>query len=129
MSGNMQSYDDDIDAWRRSMIEFVRTQDPDGAEKLERLLKKQGTLMSGNVYRERFTARQFSLVFDPLLQRAVERARILENLGGGPASVPQLARALGLKPGIVFDHIKELARRDSVDIAGYNDRDALYRRK
>ena len=111
------------------MIEFVRTQDPDGADKLERLLKKQEVLMTGNVYGERFTPRQFSLVFDPLLKRAVERAHILENLGRGPASVPQLARDLGLKSNSVFDHIKELTRRDSVDIAGYNDRDALYRRK
>lgn len=85
--------------------------------------------MTGNVYGERFTARQFSLVFDPLLKRAVERAHILENLRRAPASVPQLAEALSLKPNIVFDHIKELSRRDSVEIAGYDDRDALYRRK
>lgn len=125
----MQSRDNDTDARRRSMIEFVRTQDPDGAEKLERLLKKQEVLMTGNVYGERFTGRQFSLVFDPLLERAVERARILENLGRTPASVPHLAEVLSLKADIVFDHIKELARRDSVEIAGYNERDALYRRK
>ena len=111
------------------MIEFVRTQDPDGAEKLENLLKKKEVLMAGNVYGERFTARQFSLVFDPLLKRAVERAHILENLGRSAASVPELARDLDLTPNIVFDHIKELTRRDIVDIAGYNDRDALYRRK
>ena len=111
------------------MIEFVRTQDPDGADKLENLLKKKDALMAGNVYGERFTARQFSLVFDPLLKRAVERCRILENLGRSPASVPQLARGLDLAPNIVFDHIKELARRDRVEIAGYDDRDALYRRK
>ena len=55
--------------------------------------------------------------------------RILENLGRSPASVPELARGLDLAPNIVFDHIKELARRDRVEIAGYDDRDALYRRK
>ncbi len=111
------------------MIEFVRTEDPDGADKLEMLLKKQDALKAGNVYGERFTARQFSLVFDPLLKRAFERSRILENLGRNPSSVPQLARDLDLAPNIVFDHIKELARRDRVEIAGYDDRDALYRRK
>ncbi len=118
----------DIDA-RRDMIEFVRSQDPEGAEKLERLFAKRETLMTGNVYSERFTARQFSLVFDPLLKRAVERSHILENLSSGPASVPRLALTLGLEQNTVFDHMKELARRDCVEIAGYDDRDALYRRK
>ncbi len=125
----MQTHDDNGTDTRLSMIEFVRTFDPEGAEKLERLLKKQDILMKGNVYGERFTALQFSLVFDPLLRRAVERSHILENLGRGPATVPELARALDLKPNTVFDHIKELVRRDRVEIAGYDDRDARYRRK
>jgi hypothetical protein len=111
------------------MIDYVRTQDPDGAERIERLLKRKEALMAGNVYGERFTARQFSLVFDPLLKRAVDRARILEMVGRGQASVQELARDLGLGPNVVFEHIKELMRRDTIEIAGYSDRDALYRRK
>lgn len=125
----MQPNDKDDDARRRSMIDYVRTQDPDGAERIERLLKRKEALMAGNVYGESFTARQFSLVFDPLLQRAVERARILEGLDRGEASIQELARDLGLVPGTVFEHIKELMRRDNIEIAGYRDRDALYRRK
>lgn len=125
----MRSQDNDLDARRRSMLDYVRGQDPDGALKLERLLQKQEVLMTGNVYGERFTPRQFSLVFDPLLERAVERARILERLGQGPAAVPELARDLSLETNIVFGHMKELARRNSVEIAGYSGRDALYRRK
>jgi heterodisulfide reductase subunit B len=127
--GNGESYGDEIHARRLSMIECVRKEDPDGADRLERLLKKQEVLATGNVYGERFTARQFSLVFGPLLQRAVERARILEELLLGPASVPDLARDVGLKANTAFEHIKELARRDRVEIAGYAGRDALYRRK
>jgi hypothetical protein len=111
------------------MIDYVRTQDPDGAERIERLLKRKEALMAGNVYGESFTARQFSLVFDPLLQRAVDRARIVEMLGRGQASVQELARDLGLGPNVVFEHIKELMRRDTIEIAGYSNRDALYRRK
>jgi len=125
----MQPCDKDKDARRRSMIDYVRTQDPDGAERIVRLLKRKEALMAGNVYGESFTARQFSLVFDPLLKRAVDRARILEMLGRGQASVQELARDLGLGPNIVFEHIKELMRRDIIEIAGYSNRDALYRRK
>lgn len=125
----MQPCDEDKDARRRSMIDYVRTQDPDGAERIERLLKRKEALMAGNVYGESFTARQFSLVFDPLLKRAVDRARILEMLGRGQASVQEIARHLGLGPNIVFEHIKELMRRDTIEIAGYSNRDALYRRK
>jgi DNA-binding transcriptional ArsR family regulator len=110
-------------------LEYVRRHDPDGAERLERLLKRKDVLMTGNSYGERMTERQFSLVFEPLLARAVERSRILENLGAEAASVPQLARRLGMTPGAVFNHLKELYRRDVVEISGYEDRDALYRRK
>ena len=114
---------------RDEMLAYVRTQDPQGAEKLEKLLKRKETLMSGNVYGERLTGRQFSLVFDPLLARAVDRSRILENLVPGERTVPALASELGISADVVFDHVKELLRRDLVEIAGYEDRDALYRRK
>ena len=117
------------DVARPGALEYVRRHDPDGAEKLERLLKRKDVLMAGNSYGERMTERQFSLVFEPLLARAVERSRILENLGTETASVPELARRLGIAPGAVFDHLKELSRRDVVEISGYEDRDALYRRK
>ena len=49
-------------------IDFIKTFDPDGAARLERLLGKEETLKTtGNVYKEQFTGRQFSLVFDPLI--------------------------------------------------------------
>lgn len=111
------------------MITYVRSMDPEGAQKLEKLLEKKESLMKENVYKERFTQRQFSLVFDPLLKRAVERVRILESIGHGEMSVPALALELGLAANIVFDHMKELLRRDLVAIAGYEERNALYRRK
>ena len=111
------------------MITYVRSMDPEGAQKLEKLLEKKESLMKENVYKERFTQRQFSLVFDPLLKRAVERVRILESIGNSEMSVPALALELGLAANIVFDHMKELLRRDLVTIAGYEERNALYRRK
>ncbi len=117
------------DAKRIGTLEYVRRHDPDGAEKLERLLKRKDVLTTGNSYGERMTERQFSLVFDPLLTRAVERSQILESLGTETASIAELARRLGMTARIVFDHLKELSRRDLVEISGYDDRNALYRRK
>ncbi|OPY02003.1 MAG: hypothetical protein A4E60_01319 [Syntrophorhabdus sp. PtaB.Bin047] len=117
------------DAAPAGVLEYVRLHDPDGAERLERLLKRKDVLLTGNSYGERMTERQFSLVFEPLLTRAVERSRILENLAVEAASVPELARKLGITPGVVFSHIKELSRRDLVEISRYEDRNALYRRK
>ena len=114
---------------RDEMLAYVRTQDPQGAERLEKLLKRKEALMTGNAYGERLTGRQFSLVFDPLLARAVDRSRILENLAPGARTVPALARELGIAEDAVFNHVKELLRRDLVEIAGYENRDALYRRK
>ena len=110
-------------------IAYVKSLDPEGAQKLERLLEKKGSLMEGNVYQEKFTQRQFSLVFDPLLKKALERARMLESIGRGKMSVPALSRELGIPADIVFDHMKELLRRDLVEITGYEERHALYRRK
>jgi len=119
----------DLNSGRDEMLAYVRTQDPQAAERLEKLLKKKDALMSGNAYGERLTERQFSLVFDPLLTGAVDRSRILENLVPGGRTVPALASGLGIAADAVFDHVKELLRRDLVEIAGYEDRDALYRRK
>ena len=126
---NNPADDNDLNGRRRRMLALVKAEDPDGAEKLEKLLARKGELMTGNAYGECFTGRQFSLVFDPLLERAVERSRILENLRRRTASVPVLAADLGIEAQVVFEHMKELARRDLVEIAGYEDRDALYRRK
>lgn len=125
---NNPADDNDLNGRRRRMLALVKAEDPDGAEKLEKLLARKGELMTGNAYGECFTERQFSLVFDPLLERTVERSRILENLRQRTASVPVLAADLGIEAQVVFEHMKELARRDLVEIAGYEGRDALYRR-
>ncbi len=91
--------------------------------------RRNGSLLEGNAYQERFTERQFSLVFDPLLKRAHERARMLESMQRAARSVPALAKETGLATNVVFDHMKELLRRDLVEIAGYEDRYALYRKR
>lgn len=114
---------------RDEMLAFIRVYDPEGAETLSKLKQKERALAEGNVYGERFTSRQFALVFDPLLTQAFERSQILEHLAKKNASVPCLAKALKMLSNIVFDHVKELLRRDLVEIAGYDDRDAIYRRK
>ena len=114
---------------REEMLAYVRSQDSEGAEKLAKLLERKERLLKGNIYGERFTERQFSLIFDPLLTKAVERSRMLELLRHESGSVPAIAKKLGLETETVFDHIRELLRRDLVEIDGYENRYALYRKK
>ena len=111
-------------------IEFIKTFDPDGAARLERLIGKEETLKTtGNIYKERFTARQFSLVFDPLIDAVFERARVLEVLSKGNNTIPGIAAKLGLEKDRVFTQIKDLMRKNLIEIAHHEGRDALFRKK
>jgi DNA-binding MarR family transcriptional regulator len=108
---------------------FIRIYDPEGADKLKRLLDRKDALKAGNVYGERFTDRQFSLVFDPILALTFDKARVLEAVGGGEGTVKGLAAKLGLKEDMVFRHIKELMKRNFIEIAGHEGRYAVFGRK
>ena len=111
-------------------INFIKTFDPDGAARLERLLGKEETLTTtGNIYRERFTGRQFSLVFNPLIDSVFERARVLEVLSKGNDTIPGIAARLGVEKDKVFTQIKDLMRKNLVEIASHEGRDALFRKK
>ena len=110
-------------------LDFIRIYDPEGADKLKRLLDRKPALKEGNVYGEKFTDRQFSLVFDPVLRVSVEKARILEVLSGGENTIMGLSSKLGLKENTVFGHIKDLMRRNFVEIAGHEGRNAIFRKK
>ena len=110
-------------------LDFIRTHDPEGAERLKRLLDRKDVLGAGNVYGERFTDRQFTLVFEPLLAAAFERARILEALPEQGEIMPALSARLGMGQKRIFDHLKELVRKNIVEMAGHRDRDAIFRRK
>jgi hypothetical protein len=111
-------------------ISFIRTFDPDGAARLERLLGKEETLKTtGNVYKEQFTGRQFSLVFDPLLDAVFERARVLEVLSKGNDTIPGIATKLGIEKDKVFTHIKDVMRKNLIEIASHESGDALFKKK
>jgi hypothetical protein len=111
-------------------INFIRTFDPDGAARLERLLGKEETLKTtGNVYKEQFTGRQFSLVFNPLIDTVFERAQVLETLSKGTDTIPGIATKLGLGKERVFTHIKDLMRKNLIEIASHESGDALFRKK
>ena len=111
-------------------INFIRTFDPDGAARLERLLGKEETLKTtGNIYKERFTGRQFSLVFDPLIDTVFERALVLEVLSKGNDTIPGIAVKLSLEKNRVFTHAKDLMRKNLIEIASHEGRDALFRKK
>ena len=110
-------------------LDYIRKYDPEGADKLKRLLDRKQALKEGNVYGEKFTDRQFSLVFDPVLVKSMEKAKIMEALGSGEGTITGLASKVGLKENTVFDHIKDLMRRNFVEITGHEGRNAIFRKK
>jgi hypothetical protein len=111
-------------------LDFIRRYDPESAEKLKRLLDRKAALREGNVYGEKFTDRQFSLVFDPLLDTSFHKARIMESLAGGEEdTIKGLSQKLGQREDITFGHIKDLMKRNQVEISGHEGRNALFRKK
>ena len=110
-------------------IEFIRRCDPEGAARLDRLFAKKDSLKEGNVYRERFTDRQFSLVFMPLVDAAFERAVILDILSNGDDTIPGISEKTNIGKDRVFEDIKELIKRNLVEMAGHKGRDAIFRKK
>jgi DNA-binding transcriptional ArsR family regulator len=109
-------------------LDYIKTHYPEGAEKLSRLLGKKDALKAGNVYGEKLTDRQFSLVFFPLIEAAFERARILEALAGDNSTIGNLSAATGMKPQQIFNHMKDLLKRNMVEISEHEGRDAVFRK-
>jgi DNA-binding transcriptional ArsR family regulator len=112
--------------WNKEM-EAIRSQDPELAAKLTRLWEKEEVLQGeGNVYHERYSARQIELSFGRIVQTEALRARILKALRKGPRSVKKLAQALKLAPPEVLSHIVELRRRNRVALHHIEGRTPLY---
>jgi hypothetical protein len=109
-------------------LDYIKTHYPEGAEKLIRLLGKKDALKTGNVYGEKLTDRQFALVFSPLLEAAFERARILEELACDDSTIGNLSAATGMKPQQVFNHMKDLLKRNMIEIGAHDGRDAVFRK-
>ena len=110
-------------------LEFIKRYDPDSAARLERFLGKKDALKESNVYGEKFTDRQFFLVFEPLLNASLERTRILEVLSEKEDTISGLSEKLKIGQDITFKHIKELLKKNQIEIAGHEERDAVFRRK
>ena len=110
-------------------LDFIKSYDPEGMEKLKRLLDKKAYLMDKNVYGETFTERQFNLIFDPLLNSGFDRARILKALSEKDATVPAIAQALSLDQSKTFDYMKDLLKRNLVEIVGFEERHPVYRKR
>ena len=98
-------------------------------EKLKRLLDRKSFLTDKNVYGERFTERQFSLVFDPLVRSGYDRARILKALSEKEDTVPGLAERLALEESRTFNYMKDLLKRNLVEIKGFQERHPVYRKR
>jgi DNA-binding MarR family transcriptional regulator len=114
---------------REEKLQFVKSIDPEGGDRLLRLLERKSFLLDRNVYGERFTERQFDLVFDPLLTSAYEKAQILELLAEKEGTVERLAGSLSMDKARVFGHLKDLVKKNLVEIAGFEERHPVFRKK
>jgi len=110
-------------------LQYIKSVDPEGGDRLFRLLERKSLLLDRNVYGERFTERQFNLVFDPLLTSAYEKAQILEVLGEKEGTVEGLAGRLGMDKARIFGHLKDLLKKNMVEIAGFEERHPVFRKK
>jgi hypothetical protein len=110
-------------------LNYIAAQDPASMERLKRLLDRKSFLLDRNIYGERFTERQFSLVFDPLIQAAYDRARLLEALSEGDSTVPALSERLTMEAFQVFDYMKELLKSNQVEVAGFEERNPIFKKK
>jgi DNA-binding transcriptional ArsR family regulator len=114
---------------RDEKLEFIKTRDPEGMERLKRLLDRKAFLLDRNVYGERFTERQFDLIFEPLLSAAYERARILDLLAEKEMTVRDLNERMLLDDYIVFNFVKDLLKKNQVEIVRFDERHPVFRRK
>jgi hypothetical protein len=110
-------------------LQYIKSVDPEGSERLRRLLDRKSFLMDRNTYGERFTERQFNLVFDPLLTSACEKAQILELLDEKNSTVGGLAGRLSMDKSKVFDHLKDLLKKNVVEVTGYEERHPVFKKK
>jgi hypothetical protein len=110
-------------------LQFIGTVDPEGSDRLKRLLDRKSLLVDRNIYGEKFTNRQFSLVFDPLLKSAYEKSQILEILVNGNSPIAPIAAALSMDKADVFDHLKDLMKKNLVEIATFEDRNPVFRKR
>jgi hypothetical protein len=110
-------------------LDYIGKHDPAGLERLKRLLERKSYLLDSNVYGERFTERQFDLVFNPLMRAAYDRARILEALSEKDNTVPVLSERLELEAFQAFDYMKDLLKNNQVEVAGFDERNPIFRRK
>ena len=110
-------------------LDYIKAQDPEGSERLKRLLERKPFLLDRNVYGERFTERQFGLVFEPLLTSAYEKAQILELLSQKEDTVASLAGRLSMDKARVFGHLKDLLKKNMVEITGFTERYPLFKKR
>ena len=111
------------------MLDYIKAQDPEGSERLKRLIDKKSFLLDRNVYGERFTERQFRLVLDPLLTSAYEKAQILEILSEKEDTVASLAGRLSMDKARVFGHLKDLLKKNMVEIARFEERQPVFKKR
>ena len=112
---------------REEMLGYIEARQPAMADKLRKLLDKEGFLKGGNVYGEIYADRQIGICFDGIFRTEYLRCRILEAARETALSVKQLAEKLGTTPAATLREVVELRRKNLLVIDKIDDRTPLYR--
>ena len=112
---------------REEMLGYIEKQLPDMAEKLKKLVEKEGFLKSKNVYGELYSDRQIGICYDGIFQTEYLRCRILETAREQAVSVKQIAETLGISPAKTLAQVVELRRKNLMVIDKLDDRTPRYR--
>jgi hypothetical protein len=112
---------------RDEMLGYIEKQQPEMAEKLRKLVDKEGFLRAGNVYGETYSDSQIGICYDGIFQAEYLRCRILETAREQALSVKQIAELLGEPSAKTLREVVELRRKNLMVLEKVDDRTPLYR--
>ncbi len=89
--------------------------------------RQRRILLQGDAYGDKVDPAQWDAVMERVLREQFIRAQIVEHALRGPATVEEMAAAMGVDAREVFRHVQRLRAKGLVAIAGHRDKSPTYR--
>jgi F420-non-reducing hydrogenase iron-sulfur subunit len=89
--------------------------------------RQRRILLQGDVYGDKVEPAEWDAVMERVLREQFIRAQIVEHALKGPATVEELAVAIGVDASEVFRHVQRLRSKGLVAMAGHRDKSPTYR--